>query len=418
MNRNDLTEWIIHFVHDRNPENDPQEFSYDWEVEDGFEYDPFPDTFTYEGEPIYLTEKYQEDDYGLESDAEAFYVLKKILHDGIIKTGWSFRKKSATIYGSKSAACFTEMPLYALLEYAKTRKSSESIESYGIAFLKEELFEAGARPVIYGLSGKHLEAKMGDKNFGIGIRTLSEKCGIGLNEMYRYVYTNIKKQKRIDWTHEREWRWADIKENFDFPGMPFIAQNDDFSFSKIIVFVKTNVEVIDILEHIKNLYHSTSTNYGIEYNLKLLENTFVMSIEELSNLNIDLDYIKFDDLPFNRISKLNKVSVRKETYDLVKEAIKEAEEINYKETESKYKKYGDKGPCGFANIVTYEVNSEITQALIDLEIAHTFAKGEYIIYLKGYPIQSIDVQEYGVIKAAEFLTKKLSQKFYPHTKLD
>lgn len=415
--RKDLTEWIIHFVHDRNPENDPLEFSYDWDDEHGFEYFPFPDTFTYKGEPKFLTEKYQEDDYGLESDAEAYYVLKKILHDGIIKTGWSFRKNLATIYGPKSAACYTEMPLYALLEYAKSR-NNESIESYGIAFLKEELFEAGARPVIYGLSGKHIEAETGDKNFGIGIRILSEKCGIGLNEMYRYVYTNIKKQKRIDWTHEREWRWADIKERFDFPGMPFIAKNDDFSFSKIIVFVKTNDEVKDILEHIKNLYHSTSTNYGIAYNLNLLENTFVTSIEELSNLKIDLKNVKFDDLPFNRIPKLNKIIVKKETYNFVKEAIREAEEINYKETELKYKEFGDTGLSGFANIVTYEINSEITQALIDLEIAHTYGKGEYIIHLKGYPIQSMDIQKYGVIKAAEFLTTKLSQNFYPYTKLD
>ncbi|MDR6966531.1 cellobiose-specific phosphotransferase system component IIB [Flavobacterium arsenatis] len=414
--RKDLSNWIIHFVHRRNPKNDPLEFSYDWEND--FEYIPYPDSFTFDGEPLFLTEKYEEDDYGLEPDAHSFSVLKKILHDGIIKTGWSFRKGSPTIYGPKSAACFTEMPFYALIEYSKNRNDFDSIEPYGLAFIKEELFEAGARPVIYGLSGKHIESKEGDSNYGIGLRTLSSDCGIGINEMYRYVYTSIKRQKKIDWTHEREWRWADLDGKFDFPGMPFIAKTDEISFSTVIVFVKTNEEVQDILDHILNLHHSQTTNFDRLYDLKLLENILIVSMEALSTLSIDIEEVKFDDLPVNKIPKMKNIAVSKETYKLVKEAILEAERISFSVSEEKYKQYGDIGACGFANIVTYESNSEITQALINLEIAHSFAKGEYIIYLKGYPVQSIDVKEYGAIEAAKYLTEKLNQSFYSHTRLD
>lgn len=416
MSRKDLTNWIIHFVHRRNPNNDPLEFSYDFE---DFNYIPFPDSFTYEGEPIFLTEKYEEDDYGLESDAYAFSVLKKILHDGIIRTGWSYRNGNPTIYGPKSASCFTEMPLYALIEYAKNRKDENSIEPYGIAFLKPELFEAGARPVIYGLSGKHQEAKKGDANYGIGLRTLSSTCGIGLREMYRYVYTNINSQRLIDWTHEREWRWSDSDESFDFAGLPFIAENEKFTFSKIIVIVKTNDEVNDVIDHLQNLYHSKSTNFERMYDLKLLANIGVLAIDDLANMDFDLESIKLDDLPINTMPQIQKIHVRPETYELVKKAIEDAGRISFEESKKKFAEIGDVGPCGWFNIVTYESNSEITQALVDLEIAHSYGKGYYTLYgIKSYPAQSIDVDEPGSVAAAKFLTEKLGQSFSTHIRWD
>lgn len=417
MSRHDITDWIIHFVHKRNSENDPLEFSRDWE--ETMEYVEFPDNFQFNGEPIYQTNIYEEEEYGLEPDADAMGVLKKILHDGIIKCGWSYRNGNPTIYGPKSAACFTEMPLYALIEYSKNRNNDNYIEPYGIAFLKNELFESGARPVIYGLSGVHKEAIKGDGNFGIGLRTLSSDCGIGLNEMYRYVYTNIRTHKRIDWTHEREWRWADLKEKFDFAGLPFFADNDEFSFSKLIVFVKTNDDVQEIIEHIQHLYHSKSTNYDREYNLTTISNTYILSIEELSKFDKNIDTIKLDDLPLKSIPKLSKIEVKPETIDKIKKAIKIASEISYAECEKVFKEKGDVGGCGWAYVVTYVTNSEITQALIDLELASSYGTGYYYIKLdKSFPAQSLDVDEPGKIKAAEYLTKELGQYFTTHWKWD
>nr|WP_299173325.1 hypothetical protein [uncultured Allomuricauda sp.] len=417
MNRNDLSEWIIHFVHRRNPENDPLEFSWDLE---NMDFIDFPDSFTYDGEPIYKTEKYQEDDYGLEPDAYAIGVLKKILYDGIIRTGWSFRNGKATIYGPKSATCFTEMPLYALIDYSKKRNNQNYIEPYGIAFLKEELFEAGARPVIYGLSGKHSESKKGDKNYGIGLRTLSKKSGIGLREMYRYVYTNINSANRIDWTHEREWRWADLDERFEwFAGLPFFAENEEFSFSKIIVFVKTKEEREDIIDHLQHLYHSMGTNFDQPYDLRVIANTYVLSIDELSGIEKDISTIKLDDLPLSSIPKMKKISVSKETLEKVSQAINRASKISYIESEKIFKKTGDNGLCGWAWVVTYVSNSEITQALVDLGLATSFGKGYYQISLnKFYPAQSLHIDEPGKIKAAEFLTKELGQNFSTHWKWD
>lgn len=416
--RTDLSDWIIHFVHRRNPDNDPLEFNRDF---DTLEYIPFPDAFTYYGEEIFLTDEYVENDYGLEADAPAFNVLKKILYDGIIRTSWAFRNGVPTIYGPKSAVCFTEMPLYALIEYSKTRNNQYSIEPYGIAFLKEEIFEAGARPAIYGLSGRHVETYPSDIYYNIGLRTLSNDCDIGLREMYRYVYTNLKSTgRKIDWTHEREWRWADIDERFeDFSGIPFYALNEEFSFSKIIVFVKTEEEAAGVIELLQHLRHSGTTNFEREYDLRAIENTFILSIDSLSKIDKELTSVRFDDLPLNTIPKVEKIEVKAETIEKVRNALEKAAEIAYNESRRIHKESDDNGICGWAWIITYVSNSEITQALVDLGKTSSFGKGYYKINLeREFAAQSLYIDEAGKRKAAEYLAKELGQNFTIHSDLD
>lgn len=415
MPRHDLTNWIIHFVHRRNPENDPLEFSYDLD----FEYVPHPDGFTYDGEPIVLTNKYAEDEYGLAPDDYAICVLKKILHDGYIRAGWSYRNGKPTIYGPKAAVCFTEMPLYGLIEYARIRADEKYAEQYGIAFLKNELFLAGGRPVIYGLSGEHKEAKVNDPFYGIGFRTLASECGIGLREQFRYVYTKLSSFKKIDWTHEREWRWADLDEYFDIPGIPLFAKNAKINFSKIIVIVKTTEEVQRVIEQLKNLHHSKGTDFGREYNLKIIENSYVLSLDELAKISKDPNLVKLDDLPLCSIPKIHKIIVSEETIKKVKIAIQQASEIFYKESERYHNEHGERLPCGWSHVVTWDSNAEITQALVDLGFAHTYADGYYYVDgLRGYPSQSIDVDEAGAKAAAEFLSIELGQSFSYRSKLD
>ncbi|WP_456311574.1 hypothetical protein [Pseudomonas shirazensis] len=414
MARQDLSNWIIHFIHGRNIENELFESSYS--LDDG-QYS-IPDGFSYHGEPIRLTSKYEEDDYGLNEDADGFEVLKKILHDGIIRSGWSFRKSKPTIYGPKAATCFTEMPLYALIEYSKTRNSQSSIEPYGIAFLKNELYNAGARPVIYGLSGKHLESKKGEANFGIGLRTLSSECGIGIREMYRYVYTNLSAGRNVTWMHEREWRWADVDETNEFAGLPFYALNDFIKFNRLIIIVKTKKESEEIIEYLMHLIHSGSTDFAREYDIKLIERTHVLALEELDSLVKDPLKVNLDDLPLNSVPRLPKIIVPKEILEKVKTAIECASTICYKESEKDYEAHGDYDVSGFCHIVTYDVKSEITQALIDLDIAHSYGKGSYTVYIKSYPVQGLGTQEIGHKAAAEYLTAELGQKFYTKSRWD
>ena len=415
--RTDISNWVIHFIHRRNPETDPSEFHVN---QDTFEPLDHPDGFTYDGEPLFLAQRHEEEEWGLEPDASAFGVLRKILHDGYLKAGWSYRRTRAgirpTIYGPKAAVCFTEMPLHGLIEYAKSRASEYTVESYGIAFLREELFQAGARQVIYGLSSPHREADKQDQFWSIGLRTLHSELGIGLREQYRYVATNPA--RNIDWTHEREWRWADVEERFQEPGMHFFLENDYHRFSKLIIIVQRDNEVEHIVDHLRSLYDTGSDNYGREYNKAVIKNTSVLSIESLSTLAVSLDNVRLDDLPVRSIPKIRRVVIQEEVLRRVDEAITEAKQRAHAASEAFYAQHGDCGPSGFSNVVTFDGHSEITQALLKLEHARAIG-GEYIMYgITGFPVQSIDVNEAGAKAAAKYLTETLGQPFYERTRWD
>lgn len=78
----------------------------------------------------------------------AFDILRKIVQDGYLKGGWSFRSKRNTVFGDKPAVCFTESPLYGFLDYVAKRNYKGAIDSYGIAVKKSQLYKAGGRSVL------------------------------------------------------------------------------------------------------------------------------------------------------------------------------------------------------------------------------------------------------------------------------
>ena len=149
--REDLSEWALHFVHDHNPDAEPTDDEIDYEFNGGLPYHESKevnDRF----EAWRISDQY----FPSGPDADALQVLLKIITDGHIRASWAFRNNRPTIYGPRAAVCFTEMPLYALLDYASHRGRSV-VAPYAIGLRKQELFRAGARPVIYGLTGNHVE---------------------------------------------------------------------------------------------------------------------------------------------------------------------------------------------------------------------------------------------------------------------
>jgi hypothetical protein len=225
--RGDLTNWLIHFVHRANPDNDifeedqamPLPMHTDpkvlkkfelWEAKDGYESS------------------------SREPDAYPISVLERILGDGHLRASWSVRRGKPTIYGPRPAVCFTEMPLGALVEYAQTRGDESNVAAFGIAVPRDEAFAVGARPVIYGLSTGHREIR----SKWVVPRYLDPECGIGEHEQYRYVALNLgRTPRRIDWMHEREWRWCDVEDTLDVPGLPLWLK-DGPQFSTVLVVVK------------------------------------------------------------------------------------------------------------------------------------------------------------------------------------
>jgi hypothetical protein len=110
--------------------------------------------------------------------------------------------------------------------------------------------------------------------------------------------------------------------------------------------------------------------------------------------------------------KIKHIEVPGELLEHVRTAVEAASEIAYEASKNFYEKHGDIGPCGRAHVVTWESNSQITQALIDLKMAWTFADGYYSIHtLKMYPTQSIDCHEAGAKAAADYLNSTLGKFF-------
>ncbi|TKT86516.1 hypothetical protein [Dyadobacter frigoris] len=236
MIRYDTTKWLTHFIHQENKDLSGDEF---------FE------------EILSIIRNGNQN--------TPFLILKQILTDGYLRCSWSERSGKRTIYGLRPAICFTEMPLGAIAEYVKQR-DKKYVSEYGIAFLKEELFRAGARPVIYGLTSDPKEASEGDEFFRDGFRNLSSASGIGPSEQYRYVSTNLGGNLNpIDWTHEREWRWIDNLdwlEDFLIQGLPFSIKRSSYTFSKVIIMVKTSKEKEELTNLLKQLPDQESAAGG------------------------------------------------------------------------------------------------------------------------------------------------------------
>ena len=175
--RYDLSERLIHFFREvdlrsESPVSFPENWGLDHLVED--------DLFT----PLFL-------------------LRLAIRHSKLFAT-WAIRNSKRTIYGENPAICFTEMPLAAFIQTSKQRSSlGQAISSYGISLKKTDLFSIGARPVIYGLSCDSIRTSTTPKSE----RIIDENL-LPLHEQYRYVTYNPVGNRKIDWTHEREWRWA------------------------------------------------------------------------------------------------------------------------------------------------------------------------------------------------------------------
>jgi hypothetical protein len=426
--RIDLSEWIIHFVHDRDLTHYPKDIDL-----------PLPFCFDRTGKPLIhnLDEIAYSDQlayqssldhpYGLDLDASAYTILKRILFDGYIKSGWSFRGGRPTIYGSKSAVCFTEMPLYALLSYASKRNNSSSVEAYGIALRKRELFNVGGRPVIYGLSGNHKEASRDDSYFGKGFRCLSSSCGIALNEQYRYVAMNLAQNKWIDWTHEREWRWADTRENHEVPDFPIWIESQNPNLSQILVIVREAWEAEDFINTVKTHYDERGNIYDLTYDRENLKNTLVVSLEEIEQQLSSSSVIRLEDLPLKSFSHIAPKVPSTEILEKVKQALKEAQEEAVKAAQRdraiapRNKDGYIADVCGFATVVTSEANTEVTDALISLDYASPCDGECYFIYEVTSDIdteQALRVAEAAAQAAAKKLSELLGQRFSVHSRWD
>lgn len=321
--RQDLTKWALHFIHDYNPVFVPGEQVAAYETFYGFPYHENREIDT------------RFDDWRIKDiehfpsgyEPSAFEILLKILTDGHIRTTWAFRKGRPTIYGPRAAACFTEMPLYALIEYAKTR-SIESVGPYAIAVPKEELFRAGARPVIYGLSGIHREQTSRDSENKGWPRKLESDCGISEKEQFRYVAMSHEPGRIIDWSHEREWRWVDHLDQCSCPGIPIWLADEPFSFSEVYVVVPSNTEVEPVLNLLRELYDTGQNDYFHQFCRRTLKATSVIALDQLEagRSNQEMRSLRLEEVPSSSLNVFERPEASTELVEKVRAVLDEAKE--------------------------------------------------------------------------------------------
>jgi hypothetical protein len=198
----------------------------------------------------------------IQDGKSSFEILKQIARDGFLKSGWSERSMRRTVFGTKPAVCFTESPLYGFVDYVKKRNDRTSIDSYGVAVLKEEFFRVGGRSLIYG-------------------STLYRSCTVDPitnvhlipdypeDEQYRYLLTAINDKN--DWTHEREWRWADwcypVKNiqglplwRIDVPSM-YTSTDSNYHFAPIVLIVRYPKEKDELISILAPLREEAQVQY-------------------------------------------------------------------------------------------------------------------------------------------------------------
>lgn len=412
--RKDLSNWLIHFVHNSSEkhlpkgskEQDIPDLVYNIADEDIDEEQLFAGRLGTNQISVY------------NDNLDAFNVLKSIIKNGFIKSTWSFRNGKPTIYGLKSTVCFTEMPLYALLDYAKKRNNKDSVSAYGIIFPREELFNAQVRPVIYGITNKHKE-----ENTEYILRCLTDECGIGINEQYRYVALNLNRSPRIDWMHEREWRWGGLEDYgvpADVPGFPLFEFDENYLFSSVIFLVKTNIEAEEIIELLRITYDAGYNDF-YEVNIDTVRKCLVISLESIEDKIIENQMLTIDDIPTYRMKGVEFSSPIVSDEAIINKALKEAQLIYTSRNKELIKSYQQNqySVCGFGYVATNMTNTTLTRFLIQKEVLHSDSDGNYIIYgLGDSHTQDAEINYLSAVDAAKYLTDKLGQEFYAIKRLD
>ena len=427
-NRTDLSEWILHFVHDRENDQRPK-----------YVIDPCGYAFGEDGEEEVdehlLASEWEAENMDFdtkESDKiPAFNVLKLILAMGYIRGGFSYRKERKTIYGNRPAICFTEMPLHSLIHYSKNRSQTNLTSSYAIAFPRAELFKLGARNVLYGLTNEHKEADKGDQFFDTWHRNLAQSCGIGLHEQYRYVYTKLENYGGVDWTHEREWRLACEYGDYTKVGLNFLLKNESSNpiklFSQIVVIVNTEEETEELINHLDQYYHGDI----FDYSSQMVEKIKIISLEYLSTIpDVDLNNISIDNISHNAFKKYTKIKSLKESQKAVKLFFEEA--VNYadKRHDEEWNNWSEKGlsfagngdyfdECAFVKIVLDEPTKKYSNALIDMGYATSNGSwGTILRKVKNPKTQSRTIKQFYCQNIIDKLSISTGESFSIYVKLD
>ena len=380
--RQDLSTWALHFIHDHNADNEPTDETILFEFYGGHPYHEDKAT-----NDRFDSWRISDEHYPIDPDPDALQVLLKIITDGHIRSTWAFRGNRPTIYGPRAAVCFTEMPLYALLEYAEQR-TNESVRNYAVGVQKHELFAAGGRPVMYGLSGKHAEEAQGSPFNRGWPRKLAPSCGIAESEQYRYVAMSSDPSRPIDWSHEREWRWVDHEDKYSCPGLPIWLSKEPFAFSQAFIVVPDSSAATRVLDRLKELYDAGANEFDYPFSRTVLEATSVVALDRLET-DISAERkrkLRLEDIPTSSIARFTRpkasAGLVAKVRSVLAEARTAADEAAAARAESAPRAVGGDyvgDVAGWAWLVVRDAQSPLVSALLQLGEAHSYPGIGYCI---------------------------------------
>ena len=412
--RDDLSEWAVHFVHDHNAANEPDDSMIPFEHFGGFPYHHNKET-----NDRFDSWSISDDYYPIDPDPDALQVLLKIITDGHIRASWAFRKRRPTIYGPRAAVCFTEMPLYALVQYTEER-SRDFVAPYAVGVLKRELFANGGRPAIYGLAGKHKERSTQGSNSGRWPRYLDPSCGLGEAEQFRYVSMSVDSQRPVDWSHEREWRWVDHEDRCSCPGLPIWLAEEPIAFSRAFVVVPDKAGVERVIGRLQELHDVGANDADFLFSRSTLEATSVVALDQLRDINPG--HLRLEDIPARHIRRLDRPAASPELVEEVRGVLTEAraaadraaaEHLNsaQRATDGHVADV-----AGWAHLVVYDSQSPVISALLQLEEAWgNPGTGYYVSGIGGLGWRS--EQALSLAEASVRAAKAVFQEHFPDLSL-
>lgn len=406
LRRHDQTAWLIHFVRDRDPEQD-------FPREDGPGH--------YAGGELKL-------------NAKAFEVLKTIIRLGGLKPGYSFRKGRTTIYGGQPAVCATEMPLYAFSTYARERAKAGNVSAYGIAFLKSEFYAAGGRPAIYGLSTENVTY-----SYDTPTRRIMDDTVLPQREQFRYVAHNPGQPVRpIDWSHEREWRWICQNPELDeiwmkdydgmlgpTPALPiFKGRLEGRHFTRTCIIVWSNEEAEEIRKLITGIYLAGGNNYDTPFDEKLIVRSRIIVLEDIVSAvegGRQIDAQTIEGLEEAQLLQSITITTAPENADkIVAEAFETAQKAAKIADAAYTEKFGNYfSGFGFAHLATTDTTTPIVQYLLSVDKASGPFDGVIYINVPGTTgSRDLDRAEAVNSTVAEVLSEKLGINVYIVTRED
>jgi hypothetical protein len=337
---------------------------------------------------------------------DARFLLRCAIRHCKISASWSFRGAVRTIYGESPAVCFTDMPVSAFMKTSVDRLSmGENIGLYALLLPKDDMFNIGARPVIYGLDGFCYSLPSGH---GGGKRIINSKL-LPLNEQYRYV---TYAPGSVDWTHEREWRWpfrgemhdyeAEIEEDgrhSDFENTPGI-ELEHANINGAGVIVPNNNDVKYILNDLLTLIDRNVLSRGTF--------TFIISTENIPSYKDIIDPISFSHCINQNLLDINKFFNYSQsvvdTFGRDVASIISSELAKYLPScISHPQEYGK------AWVWLLDNKSDLTRALLEYGIVEVSKEGRYLLDLGYRALNNLNLSQQE--EFARIVAKELSKKY-------